>query len=137
MADQTSILASIIQGESATPAGQLAVLNVMQNRAAVNFGGYGTSVFDQAIAPKQFSAYPNALQTPSDYSMALAADANNPGDYQNLVPNSLNYANPVAVTNPNSWVWGAVNSGQGVKIGGNTFWANSQGGCATGFAATT
>jgi hypothetical protein len=125
-----SLVGRIVAGESATPAGQQAVLNVMQNRAAVNFGGYGTTIEAQATAPLQFSAYPNALGASSSTTEGMVSAAQG-GTLGNIVPNSLNYANPSIMnpaTTPNSWVWGAQASGQGVQIGGNTFWANSKGG---------
>jgi hypothetical protein len=101
----------------------------MMNRAAVNFGGYGTTLLSQATAPSQFSAYPNALPTASSRAQGLADQAE-AGTLSNIVPLSYNYANPAFVTNPNSWVWGAVASGQGVNVGGegNIFFANSKGG---------
>lgn len=125
-----SLLGQIVAGESATPAGQQAVINVIQNRAAVNFGGYGTSLEQQATAFQQFSAYPNALGQSSASTENLVSQAQN-GTLGNIVPNSLNYANPSIMSQssqPNSWVWSAQASGQGVQIGGNTFWANSKGG---------
>lgn len=125
-----SLVGRIVAGEASTPAGQQAVLNVMQNRAAINFGGYGTTIEAQATAPLQFSAYPNALGQASGNTEAMVSAAN-AGTLGNIVPNSLNYANPSIMnqaSTPNSWVWGAQASGQGVTIGGNTFWANSRGG---------
>ena len=125
-----SLVGRIVAGESATSAGQQAVLNVMQNRAAVNFGGYGATIEAQATAPLQFSAYPNALGASSATTEGMVTAANS-GTLGNIVPNSLNYANPSIMSQsaqPNSWVWGAQASGQGVTIGGNTFWANSKGG---------
>ncbi len=58
---QPTELASIIAGEASGIAPQQAVFNVIMNRAAVNFGGHGTTWIAQATAPEQFSAYPNAL----------------------------------------------------------------------------
>jgi hypothetical protein len=125
-----SLLGQIIQGEASSLQGQQAVLNVIMNRAAVNFGGYGTTLLAQATAPSQFTAYPNNLPiaTAQANSLADQADA---GTLANIVPDSLNYANPTAPgIGPNSWVWGAQASGQGVNVGGdgNIFWANSKGG---------
>jgi len=120
-----SLLGQIVAGESATPIGQQAVINVIQNRAAQNYGGYGTSLDAQATAYLQFSAYPNALGVPSANTETMVAAAEN-GTLGNVVPSALNYANPAFSTS--SWVNTAVASGQGVTIGGNTFWANSSGG---------
>lgn len=124
------ILARILTGESATRAGRQAVLNVIQNRARVNFGHFGPTWIDQATAPLQFSAYPNALgpDDPEAEAMIAAAIA---GTLGNIVPGSLNYANPSIMNRAattGSWVWKAVAAGGGVEIGGNTFWANDQGG---------
>lgn len=123
----TSLLGRIVSGEAATPAGQQAVLNVIQNRAAVNFGGYGTTLEAQATAPYQFSAYPNALGASSPQTENLVGAAQE-GSLGNIVPNSYNYANP-SLTSA-QWVQNAYASGQGVNVGGegNVFFANSQGG---------
>jgi hypothetical protein len=125
-----SLLGQIVAGEAATPAGQQAVLNVMQNRLATGGAGSSGGLLGVATAPLQFSAYPNALGVPSANTEAMVTAAQN-GTLGNIVPNSLNYANPSIMSQsaqPNSWVWGAQASGQGVQIGGNTFWANSSGG---------
>jgi Cell Wall Hydrolase len=89
-----SLLGQIVAGEAGGIAGQQAVLNVLMNRAAINFGGYGTTLLDQATAYKQFSAYPNALGSPTANTEAMVAAAQN-GTLGNIVPDSLNYANPM------------------------------------------
>lgn len=119
-----SLLGQIVAGEAATPIGQQAVINVLQNRAAINFGGYGTTLEAQATAPRQFSAYPNALGQPSATTESYLSAAQN-GTLGNVVPNALNYANPtVGNTGRVGWVASNVAGGQGVNVGGegNIFW---------------
>lgn len=118
-----SLLAQIVAGEASTALGQQAVLNVIMNRAAQS----GQSLIDVATAPKQFSAYPNALGVPSANTEAMVTAAQN-GTLGNIVPNSLNYANPSLTSS--GWVQSAFSTGQGVNVGGegNVFWANSKGG---------
>src|SRR5208283_4596980 len=67
-----SALAQIIQGEASNPADQFGVAATIQNRASINYGGYGTDAYSQATAPSQFSAWPNALQQPSQNATNLA-----------------------------------------------------------------
>jgi hypothetical protein len=52
-------VARTIMGEAANQSyeGKLAVGNVIANRAAANFSGYGTDLVSQAKAPSQFSAW--------------------------------------------------------------------------------
>jgi len=125
MMAQPTLLASIIAGESSLLAGQQAVLNVIMNRAATNYGNHGTTWIAQATAPQQFSAYPNALGKPTSdiYAMILAAID---GELGNIVPKALNYANP-SLTSA-EWVKEANATGLGVNIGGNVFWADDKGG---------
>jgi hypothetical protein len=70
-------LAQIIQGEAKNAYDQFGVASVIQNRAAQNYLGFGSDPFAQATAPNQFSAWPNALQTPSPHALALANALNN------------------------------------------------------------
>lgn len=123
-------LARILTGESATLAGRQAVLNVIMNRAKANFSGFGNTWIAQATAPNQFSCYPNALG-PEDATTEAMIQAAIAGELGNIVPLSFNYANPNIMSRaatPNSWVWAALATNAGVVIGGNTFWANDQGG---------
>lgn len=123
-------LARIITGEAGTLAGRQAVLNVIMNRAKANFSGFGPTWIQQATAPNQFSAYPNALG-PEDATTEAMIQAAIAGELGNIVPLSFNYANPSIMnraSTPNSWVWKALATGEGVDIGGNIFWANDQGG---------
>ena len=117
-------LASIIQGESPNAAGQQAVANVIQNRASQNFSGFGTNLISQALAKKQFQGQD---YSPSANAISLAQQAID-GTLPNVVPNSLNYAAPGSTA---SWAVAALGSGDGVKIGGNTFFVNSNGGTPT------
>jgi hypothetical protein len=114
MGDRTTTLASILQGESSSRAGQEAVAGVMSNRAAMNYGGYGTSVLDQALGRMQFQGQ----STPTAQSLAVAQSVLS-GNFSNPVPGSLNYAARAGTTYGPALR--ALNSGQGVKIGGNTF----------------
>ena len=122
---QPTLLASIIAGEAAGIEPQQAVFNVMMNRAAVNFSGFGTTWISQATAAKQFSAYPDALGKPTADTYAMIAAAID-GKLGNIVPKALNYANP-RLTNA-TWVQQANATGLGVDIGGNVFWADDKGG---------
>lgn len=125
-----TLLARILTGESATLAGRQAVFNVIMNRAKINYGGFGSTWIAQATAPRQFSCYPNALG-PDDPVAEELVQAAIAGTLGNIVPNSLNYANPSIMDRAKtagSWVWTALASGEGVTIGGNTFWANDKGG---------
>ncbi len=114
LGDRTTTLASILQGESSSRAGQEAVAGVMSNRAAMNYGGYGTSVLDQALGRMQFQGQ----STPTALSMSVAQSVLS-GNFSNPVPGSLNYAARAGTTYGPALR--ALNSGQGVKIGGNTF----------------
>lgn len=129
---QPTLLASIIAGEASGDLPQQAVLNVIMNRAAVNFGGHGNTWIQQATAPLQFSAYPNALGKPSADTYAMIAAAID-GQLGNIVPKALNYANPKLTTA--AWVQEANATGLGVDIGGNVFWADDKGG-APGYDPT-
>lgn len=81
--DPTTLLAQIIQGEARTPADQFGVASTIYNRSiglpdangtpfSSAFGGGSYDPVAAATANNQFSAYPNALQTPNANSMALA-----------------------------------------------------------------
>ena len=120
----SNVLAEIIAGEAATALGQQAVLNVIMNRAAQDWGGYGKTWIAQATAPLQFSAYPNALGKPTSYTLELVQAAID-GTLGNIVPLAVNYANPtIGATAKVSWVAEAVAKGMGVNVGGegNVFW---------------
>lgn len=73
---QISVLAGIIQGEARNPNDQFGVASTIYNRTIGASGytgpGYGQSAFDAATARGQFSAYPNAMQTPTPYATQLA-----------------------------------------------------------------
>src|SRR5271165_1611007 len=115
---QMSLLGQIVAGEAATPLGQQAVLNTIQNRAAINFRGLGTTLEAQATAPFQFSAYPNSLGAPSSTTEAMVGAAQN-GTLGNIVPNAVNYANPSVGNTANvPWVASNVAGGQGVNVAG-------------------
>jgi spore germination cell wall hydrolase CwlJ-like protein len=109
-------LASILQGEASTYAGQVAVANVIQNRAAYGdneFSNYGNDLISQATVPNQFQGQ----SAPTPQSLDIAQQALD-GTLPNTVPGPLNYAAPGSTA---SWAVNALNSGDGVTIGGNTF----------------
>jgi hypothetical protein len=118
-------LAGVIQGESATPAGQFGVASVMYNRMTIpgSYLGGGSGDITQVVTPTQFNGYnPNA----SPYANQLASDlwnGNSPSG--GSTGNATFFAAPAqgnaAWANPNT------SSGQGLfgagnnQIGGNYF----------------
>ena len=67
-----STLAGIIQGEARSPADQFGVASTIQNRVNAGFPGSQNGALGVATAASQFSAYPNAMQTPTPYATSLA-----------------------------------------------------------------
>lgn len=114
-------IASILTGESSTPNGRRAVLNVMINRASENFSNYGTTVLEQALAPMQFQG-----QTiPPDKRAWDIANEWATGKLPSIVGNALYYAAPQGTTA--KWALDALAKGQGIRVGGNYFWADDKG----------
>lgn len=127
--DPVRTLASVLQGEASSVAGQTAVANVIANRADANYGRYGSDVVSQALGRNQFQGQ----ATPTPQSLAIAQQLYD-GTLPRTLTNSLNYAAPVfsgpgATTAP--WAIRALNSGEGVNIGGNVFFQNDRGGTPT------
>ena len=115
-------LASIIQGEAGTYQGQLAVANVINNRAAIDFNGFGYSPFAQANAPGQFigsqSPGPNATGIASLLqSGSLGADNTGGALYYVSRAPGLSWGGVQGASGP---VTAAIISG-GNNIGGNYF----------------
>ncbi len=122
-------LASILQGESSSSQGWAAIGNVMANRAASNYGGYGSDIMSQALAPNQFQGQ----STPSAGAIAAAQsilDGSNP----NVAGNAMFYAAPGSTA---GWAVNALNSGNGITIGGNTFFADTNGTTPSGAGAAS
>ena len=122
--NNTYTLASILQGESSSPQGWQAIGNVLTNRAAANYGGYGSDILSQALAPNQFQGQ----STPSSGAIAAAQgilSGNNP----NVVGNAMFYAAPGSTA---QWAVNALGLGKGITIGGNTFFADTSGATPTG-----
>ena len=128
-------LASVIQGESATPEGQFGVASVMYNR--LQNGGFGSSL-SQVVTPNNFNGYnvtpsANAQSLANDIWNGNAPSGGNPG-------NALFFANPNGVSNPNSWAsWSspfgqAASSGAAPNLGGN-FFTDTQGAPSANFQA--
>ncbi len=123
-------LASVLQGEAGgSMRGMQAVGNVISNRAGINFGGYGSSIAAQIGAPMQFQG--QASPSESAFTVAdMVISGNNPS----VVGNSLNYAARAGTTA--QWALNAFAKGQGINVGGNIFWANSQGDAPSGAGVT-
>ena len=128
-------LASVIQGESATPEGQFGVASVMYNR--LQNGGFGSSL-SKVVTPNNFNGYnvtpsANAQSLANDIWNGNAPSGGNPG-------NALFFANPNGVSNPNSWAsWSspfgqAASSGAAPNLGGN-FFTDTQGAPSANFQA--
>jgi hypothetical protein len=85
MTDQIATIAAIIQGEARSPADQFGVAASMQNRLDQGMMGSDGGAFGVATAPAQYSAYPNAMQTPTPYAtnLATALVNGNLSDYGN------------------------------------------------------
>jgi Cell Wall Hydrolase len=75
--DPITLLAGIIQGEASQPADQFGVASVIQNRLNAGFPGASGGALGIATAQSQFSAYPNALGTPTPNAIALATALQN------------------------------------------------------------
>ncbi len=122
-------LASILQGESSSSQGWAAIGNVMANRAAANYGGYGSDIMSQALAANQFQGQ----STPSAGALSAAQsilDGSNP----NVAGNAMFYAAPGSTA---GWAINALNSGNGITIGGNTFFSDTNGTTPSGVGAAS
>lgn len=135
LGDPVRTLASVLQGEASSAAGQTAVANVIANRADANYGRYGSDPLSQALGRNQFQGQ----ATPTAQSLAIAQQLYD-GTLPRTLTNSLNYAAPV-YSGPGAttarWAINALNSGQGVNIGGNVFFQNDRGGTPTYNPAAT
>lgn len=118
-------LASVIQGESATPEGQFAVASTMFNReqglSGFNGVGAGSNDITQVVTPTQFNGYNVA---PSPYATSLANDLWNGGAPQGGdTGNATFFAAPVqgnaAWAAPGGPLFDPVTGG--TNIGGNYF----------------
>ena len=118
--NDTNTLASILAGESSTQAGQIAVADVIMNRANQNFSGYGNTAISQALAANQFQGQ----SAPTPQSLAIAQEMQD-GTLPQEVPGALYYANP-NVAGDAPWA-AALNSSNSVDIGGNYFTSNTSG----------
>src|ERR1035437_1121860 len=121
---QRTVLASVIQGEAGSSAGQSAVAQVMQNR--LDNGGFGSSL-QGVVTPSNFNGW-NSNPSPGAYGLADQLIAGQP--IQSGAGNALYFASPAS--NNASWAQNAINSGNGTNIGGNYFFANDKGGAISG-----
>jgi len=122
LGDDINTLASILQGEAGGEGvgGMQAVANVIQNRAARNFSGYGSGLIDQALAHQQFQGQSDK---PSAAARAVAAKLIN-GDIPDITGGALYYANPA----DSSAKWARnLNDGNALKIGNHYFTDNDAG----------
>lgn len=117
------VLASVLQGESRTPEGQLAVATVMQNRLAD--GSWGSS-FRSVVTPSQF----NGWRTPGPEAFSVADQLLAGTLPWSRAGNALFFGAP-SPTDRASWLTGALARGEGTLIGGNTFFANDKGDAIT------
>ncbi len=114
-----SSTASILQGEASTLEGQAAVLSVMQNRAAINFGGFGTTVFDQANANGQFEGRAN----PTDLSLMMTQKSLN-GDIGDTTSGALYFVSPRSGYSYNGFDGATGPATAGILSGGNNIGGN-------------
>jgi Cell Wall Hydrolase len=121
---QRDVLASVIQGEAGSSAGQSAVAQVMQNR--LNDGSFGGSL-QSVVTPSNFNGWNN---TPSTGAYGLADQLIAGQPINSGAGNALYFASP-AVNNA-SWAQNAIASGNGTNIGGNFFFANDKGAAISG-----
>src|ERR1035437_131078 len=126
---QRTVLASVIQGEAGSSAGQSAVAQVMQNR--LDNGGFGSSL-QGVVTPSNFNGW-NSNPSPGAYGLADQLIAGQP--IQSGAGNALYFASPAS--NNASWATNAINSGNGTNIGGNYFFANDKGGAISGAGNTS
>lgn len=117
----TYTLASILQGEAGNQgfAGMQAVASVIQNRAAQNFSGYGSSLLDQALAPNQFQGQ----ASPSPEALSVASQLQS-GTLPDNTFGATYYANPTLSTA--SWATN-LSSSNSLQIGDQYFTDNTQG----------
>lgn len=115
-------LASILQGEAGGEGllGMQAVADVIRNRAAKNFSGYGSGLVDQALARNQFQGQ-SAKISPEARAVAQQLQS---GNLPDVAGNALYYANPGASTA--AWAR-RLNSSNAQKIGNHYFTDNANG----------
>ncbi len=115
-------LASIIQGEAGGEGllGMQAVADVIRNRAAQNFSGYGSNPLDQALARNQFQGQARKIG-PDAMAVAQQLKA---GQLPSVTKGALYYANPGASTA--SWAR-RLNDQNALKIGNHYFTNNAEG----------
>jgi hypothetical protein len=114
-------LASILQGEAGGQGrtGMLAVASVMQNRASMNFSGYGGDIISQALAPHQFQGQ----AVPGSTAMGVANDLLS-GNVSDITGGATYYANPGASSA--SWARN-LNPSNALQIGAHYFTDNTRG----------
>lgn len=123
LGDARTTLASIIQGEAGGEGlrGMQAVGQVISNRAAQNYGGYGSDLVSQATARMQFQGQATRI-SPQAYQVADQALA---GQLPNVVgPGAVNYANPGDSTA--RWARN-LNSSNSFQLGNHYFTDNTRG----------
>lgn len=122
LGDDIQTLASIIQGEAGGEGllGMQAVADVIRNRAAQNFSGYGNGLLDQALARNQFQGQ-SSKAGPEALSVAQQLKA---GQIPGVTKGALYYANPGASTA--SWAR-RLNDSNALKIGNHYFTNNANG----------
>ncbi len=122
LGDDIQTLASIIQGEAGGEGllGMQAVADVIRNRAANNFSGYGSNPLDQALARNQFQGQSSKV---GPEALAVAQQLKT-GNLPSVTKGALYYANPGASTA--SWAR-RLNSDNALKIGNHYFTNNANG----------
>jgi len=113
--NDTEYLASVIEGEAGGEgvSGMIAVANVIANRAARNFRGYGADLVSQAKAPSQFQG----RRSPSSTALAVARYLVS-GDLPDVTRGAIFYANPSSSTA--AWAQ-ALNESNSLRIGRHFF----------------
>ena len=133
-----TMLASVIQGEASTPAGQFAVASVMYNRMTTPgpYLGGGSNDITQVVTPTQFNGYnPN----PSANAQSLANDLWSGNAPQGGSTGNATFFAAPAASNA-SWANPSTTSGQGLfgygtnNIGGN-YYSDTQGPPTAAFQA--
>lgn len=119
--DPITTLASVIEGEAGNqgPQGMQAVGNVIANRAAQNFGKYGSDLVSQATARNQFQGQAK----PSTAALLTAAKLLS-GGLDDITGGATSYANPAASSAP--WAKN-LNENNALKIGDHYFTDNQDG----------
>lgn len=120
-----SLLAQIIAGEAqgGNNADSFGVASTIFNRSNLNFNGYGSTPLAQATAASQFSAYPNALGTPTAYQQQLADAAEN-----GTLSQYGNTGNALFYNGPGGSSYNAYNSVPGSSYGqGSNAYSNVYG----------